>query len=129
MPAGRSHDADPDEVEEFLAGSDVAIGAFSRVHAVTSALGPARLRLSATQVTWARRRGFAFLWLPGRWLGARGAAAVLSVAADRRIESDRWKQVVEVRPGLWMHHLELADAAAVDDEVAGWIADAYRDAA
>lgn len=91
-------------------------------------LGPTRLRLSASQVTWARRRGFAFLWLPGRWLGSRAAPAVLSIAAARPIPSSRWKQVVEVRPGLWMHHLELAGAGDVDVEVAAWLDEAYRDA-
>ena len=128
MPNSRSHDAEPLEVEAFLADSGVALVAFGRAQEAVTALGPAQLRLSATQVTWARRRGFAFLWLPGRWLGSRGAPAVLSIASTRRIPSPRWKQVVEVRPGLWMHHLELAGADDVDDEVRRWLAAAYDDA-
>lgn len=129
MTPSRSHDADPDEVEAFLAESAVAVGAFLRVQDALSTLGPARLRVAATQVTWARRRGFLFLWLPGRWLGSRAAPAALSIAALRPIPSPRWKEVVEVRPGLWMHHLELTDAADVDPEVTRWLAEAYADAA
>ena len=128
MPHTRSHDADPREVEAFLADSPVALAAFRRIQDAVAALGPAQVRLSATQVTWACRRGFAFLWLPGRWLGARGAPAVLSIAAIRSIPSPRWKQVVEVRPGLWMHHLELVDAEDVDAEVVTWLDEACRDA-
>ena len=115
-------------MEAFLADSPVALAAFGRIHDAVTAPGPAHLRLSATQVTWADRRGFAFLWLPGRWLGPRGAPAVLSIAATRSIPSPRWKQVVEVRPGLWMHHLELAAGEDVDDEVVAWLDEGRRDA-
>ena len=115
-------------MEAFLADSAVALAAFGRIQEAVTTLGPAQLRLSATQVTWASRRGFAFLWLPGRWLGSRGAPAVLSIAAARSIPSPRWKQVVEVRPGLWMHHLELEGADDLDDEVGQWLAEAYGDA-
>jgi hypothetical protein len=124
----RTHDASPDEVEAFLAESPVALAAFSRVQEVLAPLGPTLLRLSATQVTWARRRGFAFLWLPTRWLGSRAAPAVLSIAATRPIASARWKEVVEVRPTLWMHHLELAAAVDIDTEAAAWLAEAYTEA-
>lgn len=115
-------------MEAFLADSAIALAAFGRIQDAVTALGPVQLRLSATQVTWASRRGFAFLWLPGRWLGSRGAPAVLSIAAARSIPSPRWKEVVEVSPGLWMHHLELATGEDVDGEVAAWLDEGRRNA-
>ena len=30
--------------------------------------------------------------------------------------------------GVWMHHLELDDPGQVDDEVRGWLGDAYASA-
>ena len=36
---------------------------------------------------------------------------------------------MEPYPGRWMHHLEVNDPAALDDEVAGWVAAAYEAAA
>ena len=54
--------------------------------------------------------------------------AVLSVALSRRVESVRVKQVVQPSPRVWMHHLELASPDEVDDEVAGWLREAWAEA-
>ena len=83
------------------------------------------LRVARTQVGWARRRGFVFLWSPASWLGARGAPLVLTVYLPLRLESPRFKEIVEVRAALWGHHLELREAGEVDDEVLGWVRQAY----
>jgi Domain of unknown function (DUF5655) len=49
---------------------------------------------------------------------------VLSIAMDRPIVSDRFKEVVQPAPGTWMHHLEVRDPGEIDDEVATWLRDA-----
>jgi Domain of unknown function (DUF5655) len=118
--------ASPQQAEEFFAGSELGLAACRRVQSVLDAIGPCEVRVARTQVGWARRRGFAFLWMPGRWLRNPGAEVVLTIASDRRFASPRWKQVAEARPGLFTHHLELRSAADVDDEVAAWLEDAYR---
>ena len=87
------------------------------------------VRLTATQVAFRHRIGFAWLWLPGAWLAIRRRRVVLSLALRQRLDSPRWKQVVEPYPGRWMHHLEVRDLAALDDELAGWVAAAYAAAA
>jgi len=56
--------------------------------------------------------------------GHAAAEVVLTIASDHRIESSRWKEVVEVRPGLVTHHRELYEAADLDTHVADWLADA-----
>ena len=128
MAASRSHPATAAEVAAWLDAAPVAAAAFTRVHAHLTGLGPVELRLAATQVSWTRRRGFAWLWLPRTWLGDRGAAAVLSLATSRRLASPRWKQVVELRPGLVMHHLELGAPDDVDAEVESWLTLAWQEA-
>lgn len=71
-----------------------------------------------------RRRGFAFLWLPGRYLEHPAADVVLSIALDRCIVSRRFKQVVHPAPSVWMHHLEVRAPEELDDEVGRWLCDA-----
>ena len=88
-------------------------------------LGGAELRVSTTQIGWARRRGFAFLWNPQRWLGQRGAPLVLTLGLPERDPTPRWKEVVEIRPGLYTHHLEVRAVEDVDDEVLTWVDRAY----
>jgi hypothetical protein len=54
---------------------------------------------------------------------------VLSVFLRRRHGSPRWKEVVEPKPGRFTHHVELGAAKEVDNEVRGWLSEAWRDAA
>ena len=118
--------AERGDAEAFFAGAPVGLAVFDTVAAEVAACGGAELRVAPTRVGWARRRGFAFLWSASMWFGARGAPLVLTVTLPDRAESPRWKQVVEVRPGLWNHHLEVSDAAVVDAEVLAWVRAAYE---
>lgn len=36
--------------------------------------------------------------------------------------------VTRSQAGVWMHHIELRDVGQVDDEVCGWLAEAYASA-
>jgi len=113
----------------FFGEDPLGWAVFEAVAGVIDECGGAELRVAATQVGWARSRGFAFLWKPQRWLGGRAAPLVLSVDLPDRDPSERWKQAVEVRRDHWMHHLEIRSAADVDDEARGWVSRAYRCAA
>ncbi len=93
--------------------------------AVVGEVGPSERRITKSQIAWRRRRGFARVWTPDRYLHGDGAPLVLSVALPRRDASPRWKEVVEPRPGHWMHHLELRAEDDVDDDVAAWLREAW----
>ena len=43
--------------------------------------------------------------------------------------SPRFKEIVEPSEGRFMHHLELFSAEEIDDEVAGWLREAWEYAA
>lgn len=112
--------------QEHFAGHPVALAAYARVRAVLDPLGPYDVRVTASQVAFRRRRGFAWLWLPGRYLAHPGADVVLTLALGRHDASPRFKEVVHPARGHWMHHVEVHDAADLDGEVAGWLAEAYE---
>lgn len=110
--------------EAFFAGSPLGLEVARRVSATLHELGPVEVRVTRSQVTFRRRRGFAWLWRPRQYLGRRGAEVVLAVALGREDASPRWKQVAHPSPLHWIHHLEVGDAAEIDDEVGGWLAEA-----
>ncbi len=126
MGKARRESSSPGEAEAFFAESALGLDAYRQVQALIDECGPSEMRVAPTQVGWSRRRGFAFLWMPGRWLRHPAAEVVLTVSSDQRLESPRWKEVAEVRPGLFNHHLELRDREDIDAEVASWLAAAYR---
>lgn len=110
--------------EEFFAGHPDALAAFEKVCAVVARFGPFEVRVSRSQVALRRRRGFAYLWLPGQYLRRPTAELVLSIALGRRDGSERFKQVSHPSPAHWMHHLEIHSLADIDDEVASWLREA-----
>lgn len=89
----------------------------------------ATVRISRTQISFVRHRGFAFLWTPRRWQGASAAPLVLTVALCEVDSSPRWKEVYKVRPNLWNHHLEIREVMEVDGEVLEWVDRAWEQAA
>lgn len=109
---------------EHFAGHPLGLQVLERAVGIAETVGPVEVRVSRSQVALRRRRAFAWLWLPGRYLAHPGAELVLSVALDGRDPSPRWKQVVEPRPSRWMHHLEIRALDDVDDEVATWLREA-----
>lgn len=110
--------------EEFFDGHPLGLAAFAHVRELLSAAGPFEVRVGKSQVGFRRRRGFAYLWMPGQYLRNPTAEVVLSIALDRRDDSPRFKEVVPVSPTHWMHHLELHGVGDLDDEVRAWLVEA-----
>jgi hypothetical protein len=111
--------------EEFFAGKPLPYRLFAVVARMLVAIGPATVCVSRSQIAFRRRRGFAWVWMPDRYLRGPTAPLVLSIALPRQDRSPRWKQVVEPSPGRFMHHLELHDPAELDGEVGTWLRQAW----
>lgn len=110
--------------EEFFAGHPDAMAVFAQVCAILGRLGPFEVRITKSQVAFRRKRGFAYLWMPGQYLRNPTAEVVLSISLGRLDESARFKEVVHPTPAHWMHHLEIHGLGDLDDEVAGWLREA-----
>jgi hypothetical protein len=115
-------------LDDFFAGRALSRQIFDALSAAITGLGEVQVRVTKSQVAFARRRAFAWAWLPEMYLG-RGAPLVLTVALRRRETSPRWKQVVEPVPGRFTHHLELYAPEEVDTQVTTWIREAWNEAA
>ena len=122
MPASRTKTL---SLDDFFAGQAASRRIHRAVARAVRAAGPAEMRVTGSQVAFRRKRAFAWTWIPGRYLSGDRPPLVLSVALRRRDRSPRWKQVVAPKPGRFMHPLELATAADVDDQVAKWIGEAW----
>jgi hypothetical protein len=123
------HTSSPDptsaRAEAFFAGRPTGLATYRRVRAVLEQMGPIEVRVSRSQVAFRRRRGVAYLWLPGQYLRAPASEVVLSIVLGRAEGSRRFKEIVRPSRRHWMHHLDLRDAAEIDDEVVGWLREAY----
>ena len=115
--------------EDFLDGHAIATAVYEKVRGCVADLGPFEIRTSKSQIAFRRKRGFAYLWLPGQYLRAPHADVVLSIALERHDRSTRFKEVVQPSPGRWMHHLELHGPDEVDEQVVDWLREAADQAA
>jgi hypothetical protein len=122
LPAGKSGVRTP---EEFFAGHPFGLQAFDLLRRTIQGFGPVQIRTTVSQVAFRHKRGFAYLWLPGRWLKNPAAEVVLSLALPRRLDSERFKEIVHPTKGIWIHHLELRRLADLNQELAEWLQEAY----
>jgi hypothetical protein len=111
---------------EFLDGHPVAGLVYSKVHECLAKLGTFDVRTTTSQIAFRRKRGFAYLWLPGQYLRSADAEVVLSISLGRHDRSERFKQVVHPTARHWMHHLEIHGPDEIDDEVLDWLREAFE---
>lgn len=104
--------------ETVLGDNAVALAALQWVrHTLRDAGVVCTERTTKSQVAFGGRRGFAYVWDPGRYLRGHVAPVVLSLAFGHQVPSVRWKEVAHPTPTTWMHHLEIRAATELDDEV------------
>lgn len=85
-----------------------------------------RIKVAKTQITFANKRGFAFVSFnpchkakerPETWM-------TVTFGLDYRKESPRIDVVTEPYPGRWTHHVMVGNAEEIDEELIGWIREA-----
>ena len=117
----------PRSPEELFDGYPDGLAICRRIQKVLSDLGDVSVAVSKSQVAFRRRKAFAFVWRPAQYVSS-DVPAVLSLALPYEIGSDRFKEIAHPAPTVWMHHLELRDVSEVDDQVRGWLVNAYENA-
>ncbi|WP_160665933.1 DUF5655 domain-containing protein [Pseudarthrobacter sp. ATCC 49987] len=109
--------------EQVFSGSSRGLELFHAVEKMLAIPAPPDMRATKSEVAFRDRRGFAYLWWPGRYVNS-DVPAVLSIVLPWRVASARFKEVLNPSPGVWMHHLELHTVDELDGEVLGWLHEA-----
>lgn len=117
------------KLDSFFADRPLSREIFEAVRQAVESLGPAELQVSKSQVAFRRRVNFALVWVPEQVLRRPAAPLVLTLSFPRRDPSPRWKQVVEIGPARFTHHLELYSPADIDAQVTAWLRSAREAAA
>ena len=85
-----------------------------------------KIKVAKTQITFAGRRGFAFVsFNPCRRAKDRPAVwMTVTFGLGYRKESPRIDVATEAYPGRWTHHVMVGSAEEIDEELLGWIQEA-----
>ena len=116
-------------LDEFFDGQEGPRQLFETLLRAVNVMGPAELQVTKSQIAFRRRRAFAWVWMPGKYLRGKSAPLVLTLSLRSRSTSPRWKEIVEPSPGRFTHHLELYSVNDIDDQVRDWLRDAWMIAA
>ena len=116
-------------LDEFFAGHEGSRPIFEALRGAIEDLGLVEIRITKSQVAFCREKAFAWAWIPDRYLHGKHAPLVLTLGFRQRDASPRWKEIVELKPGRFTHHLELYSTTDIDDEVRAWLRAAWDAAA
>ena len=85
-----------------------------------------KIKVAKTQITFAKRYGFAFVsFNPCRRAKDRPAVwMTVTFGLGYRKESPRIDVATEAYPGRWTHHVMVGSAEEIDEELLGWIQEA-----
>jgi hypothetical protein len=116
-------------LDEYFEGKDESRQLFEAVRGVLKTIGTAEIRVTKSQVAFRRRKTFAWVWMPGKYLRRKAAPLVLTLSFRHKDTSPRWKEIVEPSPGRFIHHLVLYSTRDIDGEVRHWLNAAWTSAA
>ncbi len=111
---------------KLFAGKPIQARLYRHIKAFVETLGPVAIKVTKTQVSFASRRQFAWVWLPMEWAKHRPPnSLVLSFALGQHLTHPRIVQAVEPYPGRWMHHVIIQAESDLTAEVHRWLAEAF----
>jgi hypothetical protein len=116
-------------LDEYFDGNEESRRLFDSLRERIESLGPVEMVVQKSQVAFRRNKGFAYAWMPGKYLHGKVAPLVLTLQLHRRDPSPRWKEVVEPAPGRFTHHMEIHSESDIDDQVCEWLQEARNLAA
>ena len=93
---------------------------------ITAAVPAAHILVQKSQIAFTNRRRFAFVsFLPARRAAQRPRDYItLTFGLGFRLDSPRIDAAVQPYPNRWTHHILIANAEQIDDELLGWVVQA-----
>lgn len=120
VKANQAHRCKRFKLDEPFARSEPHVrGLFDRLRELVEAVGPVHIQAYRDYVAFLVRVRFVGATPMKRWLDVGFWLA-------RRIDSPRFRKVETLTPTDHVHILRVADEAELDDEVGGWVWEAYE---
>ena len=104
-----------------------ALPIYERLEArILAQIPDVKIKVAKTQITFAKRYGFAFVsFNPCRKAKERPAVwMTVTFGLGYRKGSPRIDAATEPYPGRWTHHVMVGSAEEIDEELLGWIQEA-----
>ena len=111
-------------VETFFNGRPGSLHLFTVIQRFIESVGPVTIEFQKTQISFASRTKFAWVWLPQKWVNRPENSVTLSFRVRRHIEHPLIVEVFGPRYGWWMHHILIEEESDLED-AKSWLREAY----
>jgi hypothetical protein len=116
----QTHTCGRRRLEDHLDGkSPEVVALFERFRELVERCGPVEVLAEKTRIAFHVRMSFAAVTLGRAWLDGH-------VVLARRYEHPRFRRIESFSPRNHLHRFRITSLDELDDEVAAWIAEAYR---
>ncbi len=85
-----------------------------------------RIKVQKTQIGFYNKHLFACVSLPPKRKGIPPVCCVVTFGLGRQVHSPRIGVAVEPYPNRWTHHVFLESPQQIDEQLLGWIDEAYQ---
>ena len=116
-----------DDILFFFGEHMDALPIYERLEdAIVSRVPDVKIKVAKTQITFANKRGFAFVsFNPCRKAKDRPAVWItVTFGLGYRKKSPRIDVATEPYPGRWTHHVMVGTPGEIDEELLSWIQEA-----
>lgn len=114
-------------IESLFQGRPEALRLFDAVRGYIESLDSVTIEPAKTQVSFGAVGKFAWVWLPQSWVKKRSETSItLTFSLGRRVAHEKIAEVVEPRPGRWIHHVVIEEESDFDEDVRAWLREAYE---
>jgi hypothetical protein len=115
----QTHACGRHDLESHFAGKPPEVRAiFDAVVSVLRTIGAVRVLPEKTRIAFQARMSFAQLTPRTRWVDGH-------VVLARRLEHPRFRAIDSIGPRSHVHHFRLTSVSEVDDELRGFLVEAY----
>lgn len=116
-------------LDEYFDGNEDSRMIFDCLREMIESMGVVEMRVQQSQIAFLRNKAFAYTSLPRQYQHGGGAPLIFSVSLRRRDQSPRWKKIVSLTANSFTHYIEMFSPNDVDDQVCGWLQEAWKLAA
>ena len=112
----------------FFEGKLDALPLYEFLVGQLSRLGEFHILVQKSQISFSNRHNFAFVsFLPVRKAKDRPKNYItVTFGLNHRVDSPRIAVATEPYPNRWTHHILISSLEEIDEELIGWIKEAYE---
>lgn len=86
-----------------------------------------QITIQKTQIVFAKKHQFAFVWLPVRNVKNRpDVYIIITFGLSYQLDSPRIIEATEPYPNRWTHHVIIQQQTDIDRELINWVKQAYH---